>query len=112
MRPESALCLGLQMFFVRKRSANAAAAKGFVCTKAKRQQKGFICAKRQQKGFICAKRQQKGFICAKRQRQQHDVGHSVVATGRGALRLSSSISEDVWTSLKEVKTRFVLKNLL
>ncbi|MFB7156947.1 hypothetical protein [Lysinibacillus sp. NPDC056232] len=61
-------------------------------------------AKRQQKGFICAK--------AKRQRQQHDVGHSVVATGRGALRLSSSISEDVWTSLKEVKTRFVLKNLL
>ncbi|MGE7693331.1 hypothetical protein ACQKNC_04330 [Lysinibacillus sp. NPDC094177] len=27
----------------------------------------------------------------------HDVGHSVVATGRGVLRLSSSISADVWT---------------
>ncbi|MEY9978155.1 hypothetical protein [Lysinibacillus sp. RC79] len=40
--------------------------------------------------FVCAK--------AKRQRQQqHDVGHSVVATGRGVLRLSSFISADVWT---------------
>ncbi|WP_460014919.1 hypothetical protein [Lysinibacillus sp. CTST325] len=28
---------------------------------------------------------------------QHDVSHSVVATGRGVLRLSSSISADVWT---------------
>ncbi|MFJ7186066.1 hypothetical protein [Lysinibacillus xylanilyticus] len=28
---------------------------------------------------------------------QRDVGHSVVATGRGVLRLSSSISADVWT---------------
>ncbi|MGY3187050.1 hypothetical protein ACVWXS_001753 [Lysinibacillus sp. TE18511] len=28
---------------------------------------------------------------------QHDVGHSVVATGRGVLRLSSSISAGVWT---------------
>ncbi|MGE7946686.1 hypothetical protein [Lysinibacillus sp. NPDC093688] len=58
--------MGQQMFFARKRSANAASAKGFVCAKAKRQ-------------------------------QQHDVGHSVVATGRGDLRLSSSISADVWT---------------
>ncbi|MGE7949128.1 hypothetical protein [Lysinibacillus sp. NPDC093688] len=32
------------------------------------------------------------------QRQQHDVGHSVVATGRGVLRLSSSISAGVWIS--------------
>ncbi|WP_460014844.1 hypothetical protein [Lysinibacillus sp. CTST325] len=30
------------------------------------------------------------------QRPQHDVGHSVVATGRGVLRLSSSISVCVW----------------
>ncbi|WP_460014119.1 hypothetical protein [Lysinibacillus sp. CTST325] len=28
---------------------------------------------------------------------QHDVGHSVVATGRGVLRLSSSISAGAWT---------------
>ncbi|MGE7946594.1 hypothetical protein [Lysinibacillus sp. NPDC093688] len=28
---------------------------------------------------------------------QHDVGHSVVATGRGVLRLSSSTSANVWT---------------
>ncbi|MGE7688870.1 hypothetical protein ACQKMI_06645 [Lysinibacillus sp. NPDC097214] len=48
------------MFFARKRSANVASAKGFICAKAKRQQ------------------------------QQQDVGHSVVATGRGVLRLSSS----------------------
>ncbi|MFJ8513339.1 hypothetical protein [Lysinibacillus xylanilyticus] len=33
---------------------------------------------------------------AKKRQQQHDVGHSVIATGRGVLRLSSSISEDVW----------------
>ncbi|MEB2298550.1 hypothetical protein LAV72_02775 [Lysinibacillus xylanilyticus] len=52
------------MSFARKRSANAAAAEGFVCAKAQRQ-------------------------------QQHDVGHSVVATGRGVLRLSSSISAGV-----------------
>ncbi|GAB0167329.1 hypothetical protein LSPCS325_07660 [Lysinibacillus sp. CTST325] len=26
---------------------------------------------------------------------QHDIGHSVVATGRGVLRLSSSIAADV-----------------
>ncbi|MEY9976637.1 hypothetical protein [Lysinibacillus sp. RC79] len=35
-------------------------------------------------------------FCAKAKRQQHDVGHSVVATGRGVLRLSSSISADVF----------------
>ncbi|WP_460010805.1 hypothetical protein [Lysinibacillus sp. CTST325] len=29
---------------------------------------------------------------------QHDVGHSAVATGRGVLRLSSSISAGVWTT--------------
>ncbi|MEB2302510.1 hypothetical protein LAV72_23195 [Lysinibacillus xylanilyticus] len=52
------------MFSVRKRSANVAAAEGFVCAKAQRQ-------------------------------QQHDVGHSVVATGCGDLRLSSSISAGV-----------------
>ncbi|MFB7155525.1 hypothetical protein [Lysinibacillus sp. NPDC056232] len=48
-----------------------------------------VLTQRQQRVFVCAK--------AKRQRQQHVVGHSVVATGRGALRLSSSISADVWT---------------
>jgi len=31
---------------------------------------------------------------------QRDVGHTVVATGRGVLRLSSSISADVWHLLK------------
>ncbi|MGE7688208.1 hypothetical protein ACQKMI_03260 [Lysinibacillus sp. NPDC097214] len=66
--------MGQQMTFARKRSANAAAATCFVCAKAKRQQHGFNCAK------------------AKRQQQQHNVGHSVFATGRGVLRLSSSIS--------------------
>ncbi|WP_374966549.1 hypothetical protein [Lysinibacillus sp. RS5] len=40
---------------MRKRSANVATATNVFCAKAKRQ----------------------------RQRQQHDVGHSVVATGRG-----------------------------
>ncbi|MFJ5564702.1 hypothetical protein [Lysinibacillus xylanilyticus] len=34
---------------------------------------------------------------ATKRQQQHEVGHSVVATGRGVLRLSSSISADVWT---------------
>jgi|GEM_PF-4302301 len=46
---------------------------------------------------------------------QHEIGHSVVATGRGVLRLSSSISAnvfctesvatgtDVWHPLEEVK---------
>jgi len=34
---------------------------------------------------------------------QQDVGHSVVATGRGVLRLSSSISADVLTPTEEVK---------
>ncbi|MFJ6210416.1 hypothetical protein [Lysinibacillus sp. NPDC092081] len=33
---------------------------------------------------------------------QQDVGHSVVATGRGVLRLSSSISAGVWTSVADV----------
>ncbi|WP_460015227.1 hypothetical protein [Lysinibacillus sp. CTST325] len=39
-------------------------------------------------------------FCAKAKRQQHEVGHSVIATGRGVLRLSSSISADVWNPLK------------
>ncbi|MFB7157946.1 hypothetical protein [Lysinibacillus sp. NPDC056232] len=34
---------------------------------------------------------------------QRDVGHSVVDTGRGVLRLSSSISAGVWTPAKKVK---------
>ncbi|MFJ5564078.1 hypothetical protein [Lysinibacillus xylanilyticus] len=42
------------------------------------------------------------------QRQQHDVGHSVVATGRGVLRLSSSISADVYTPTeKQLKPTFI-----
>ncbi|MFE3572832.1 hypothetical protein [Lysinibacillus sp. NPDC059133] len=60
-----------------------------------------VLTQRQQHVFVCAKakRQQHVFVCAKakRQRQQHDVGHSVVATGRGVLRLSSSILAGVWT---------------
>ncbi|MFJ8518019.1 hypothetical protein [Lysinibacillus xylanilyticus] len=36
----------------------------------------------------------------KAKRQRHDVGHSVVATGRGVLRLSSSISVGVWNPKK------------
>ncbi|MFJ7734230.1 hypothetical protein ACIQXF_20475 [Lysinibacillus sp. NPDC097231] len=39
-------------------------------------------------------------FCAKAKRQRHEVGHPVVATGRGVLRLSSTISAGVWTSLK------------
>ncbi|MGE7928350.1 hypothetical protein [Lysinibacillus xylanilyticus] len=36
---------------------------------------------------------------------QHDVGHSVVATGSGVLKLSSSISANVWTPAeKRLKT--------
>ncbi|MFB7160289.1 hypothetical protein [Lysinibacillus sp. NPDC056232] len=34
------------------------------------------------------------------QRQQHDVGHSVVAIGRGVLRLSSFISTGVLTPVE------------
>ncbi|MFJ5563086.1 hypothetical protein [Lysinibacillus xylanilyticus] len=33
---------------------------------------------------------------------QHDVGHSVVATERGVLRLSSSISADIWTPAERI----------
>ncbi|MGE7673587.1 hypothetical protein ACQKMV_08425 [Lysinibacillus sp. NPDC094403] len=44
----------------------------------------------------------KGFVCAKAKRQQqHNVGHSVVATGRGVLRLSSSISADIWKTVEK-----------
>ncbi|WP_460012893.1 hypothetical protein [Lysinibacillus sp. CTST325] len=38
-------------------------------------------------------------VLTKRQ-QQHAVDHSVVATGRGVLRLSSSISTGVWTPVE------------
>ncbi|MGE7908972.1 hypothetical protein [Lysinibacillus xylanilyticus] len=38
------------------------------------------------------------------QRQQHDVGHSVVATGRGVLRLSSALSAGVWTPAEKQLT--------
>ncbi|MGE7949253.1 hypothetical protein [Lysinibacillus sp. NPDC093688] len=39
---------------------------------------------------------------------QHDVGHSVVATGRGVFRLSSSISAGVWTPTeKYLKSAFI-----
>ncbi|WP_139114485.1 hypothetical protein [Lysinibacillus xylanilyticus] len=51
-----------QMFFARKRSANAASATCFC---------------------LCES------VAAA---TQHDVGHSVVATGRGAFRMSSSLS--------------------
>ncbi|MFF2291825.1 hypothetical protein ACFVUF_02660 [Lysinibacillus sp. NPDC058154] len=54
------------MFFARKRSANAASATCFC---------------------LCE---------SEATATQHDVGHSVVATGRGVLRLSSSISADVF----------------
>ncbi|MEQ6353365.1 hypothetical protein ABNX05_01905 [Lysinibacillus sp. M3] len=52
-------------------------------------------------GFVCAKAQRQqqltGFVCAKAQQQQHDIGQSSVATARGVLRLSSSISVGVQT---------------
>jgi len=35
-------------------------------------------------------------FCAKAKRQQQDVGHSVLAIGRGVLRLSSTISASVF----------------
>ncbi|WP_460012387.1 hypothetical protein [Lysinibacillus sp. CTST325] len=42
---------------------------------------------------VLTQRQQRVFVCAKaKRRRQHNVGHSVVAIGRGVLRLSSSIS--------------------
>ncbi|WP_460011447.1 hypothetical protein [Lysinibacillus sp. CTST325] len=63
--------LGQQMFFVRKRSANAAAATCFC---------------------LCE---------SEATATQHNVGHSVVATERGVLRLSSSISANVWTSAEK-----------
>ncbi|MFJ8517884.1 hypothetical protein [Lysinibacillus xylanilyticus] len=56
------------MFFARKRSANAATATCFC---------------------LCE---------SEATATQHEVGHSVVATGRGVLRLSSSISADICTS--------------
>ncbi|PJO45617.1 hypothetical protein CWD94_00215 [Lysinibacillus xylanilyticus] len=55
------------MFFARKRSANVASAACFC---------------------LCE---------SEATATQQDVGHSVVATGRGVLRLSSSISVGVWT---------------
>ncbi|WP_460014700.1 hypothetical protein [Lysinibacillus sp. CTST325] len=42
---------------------------------------------------------------------QQDVGHSVVATGRSVLRLSSSISAGVWIFVA-VPTLSLLKHLL
>jgi len=33
---------------------------------------------------------------------QRDVGHSVIATGRGALRLNSFISAGVWTLVEKL----------
>ncbi|MFJ5563926.1 hypothetical protein [Lysinibacillus xylanilyticus] len=39
---------------------------------------------------------------------QHDVGYSVVATGRGVLRLSSFISADVYP-LKEVNKNSLIR---
>ncbi|MGE8036339.1 hypothetical protein B1B04_12670 [Lysinibacillus sp. KCTC 33748] len=64
----------------------------FLFAKAKRQQHVFVCAK--------AERQQHVIVCVKAKRQQqhegrHEVGHFGNATGRGAFRLSSSISADV-----------------
>jgi len=39
---------------------------------------------------------------------RHDVGHFVIATGRGVHRLSSSISEGVWTHAeKQLKSAFI-----
>ncbi|MEQ6356725.1 hypothetical protein ABNX05_19035 [Lysinibacillus sp. M3] len=40
------------------------------------------------------------FVCAKAKRQ-HVVGHSVVATARGVLRLGSSFSADDWTTAEK-----------
>ncbi|MFJ5562102.1 hypothetical protein [Lysinibacillus xylanilyticus] len=53
-----------------------------------------VLTQRQQRVFVCSK--------AKQQRQQHDVGHSVVATGCAVLRLSSSISTGCLDTLRKV----------
>jgi len=63
------------MSFARKRECNVAAAEGFVCVKAQRQQKILNCAK------------------AKRQQQQHDVGHEGVITGCADFSLRSPIDD-------------------
>ncbi|MGE7929212.1 hypothetical protein [Lysinibacillus xylanilyticus] len=66
------------MFFVRKRSDNAAAATCFC---------------------LCE---------SEATATQHEVGHSVVATGRGVLRLSSSISAGIWIPAeKQLKFAFI-----
>jgi len=46
-------------------------------------------------------------FCAKAKRQRHNVGHSVIATGRGVLRLSSSISVGVWNPKKGTISEFI-----
>ncbi|MFJ8518664.1 hypothetical protein [Lysinibacillus xylanilyticus] len=60
------------MFFARKRSANAASAACFC---------------------LCE---------SEETATQHDVGHSVIATGRGVLRLSSSILVGVQTPTERI----------
>ncbi|WP_460011558.1 hypothetical protein [Lysinibacillus sp. CTST325] len=52
--------------------------------------------------IVLTQRQQRVFVCAKAKRQQHstEVGYSVVATGCGVLRLSSSISAAVQTPVE------------
>jgi len=71
LRLASALCLSLLMFFARKRSANAAAQQRVFCLRKKRSGSG----------------------------NNTDVGLSVVATGRGVVRLSFSISASVFGHL-------------
>ncbi|MFC9540018.1 hypothetical protein ACFTQ7_09070 [Lysinibacillus sp. NPDC056959] len=69
---------------MRKRSANAAAATGFVCAKAKRQQHVLSVRKRSVSNTFCLCESEASatrFVCAKAKRQQqHDVDHSVDAT--------------------------------
>jgi len=81
------------------RESEAAAADVF-CAKAKRQRQMFFARKRSGSGR-CSLRESEAaaadVLCAKAKRQRQDVGHSVVAIGRGVLRLSSSISVDAWT---------------
>ncbi|KMY33902.1 hypothetical protein ACZ11_02155 [Lysinibacillus xylanilyticus] len=67
------------MSFARKRSVNAAAATCFCLCESEAAAKGFYL--RESKATAAT---------------QHDIGHSVVATGRGVLRLSSSLSADVF----------------
>ncbi|MFJ5565846.1 hypothetical protein [Lysinibacillus xylanilyticus] len=104
------------MFFARKRSVNAAAATCFCLCESEAAAKGFYLSESKAtaaKGFYLRESKAtaaKGFYLRESEAAaatQHDIGHSVVATGRGFLRLSSSLSADVFCT-ESVATALVL----